>query len=206
VKLTAAVPAGAPYRASEILHIPNVTINSGAIAAIGDDALHVAAYFGDTTGNGTYSALDAQRVLRVAAALDSGFAPYILIDPVVIGDITGNGAISSLDATRILQSVVGIPTPQIPPLPTIVSAASAGNTIQTATDAPNTVAASQITEVPYLTNSISIANTDSVALTNSFPDTSSGSSDANAFDAYMSHQLTQRTGKPWRFISLTAVK
>ena len=41
-----------------------------------------------------YSALDGQRALRVAAGLDSGFAAYPAIDPVIIADITANGAIS----------------------------------------------------------------------------------------------------------------
>ena len=90
------------------------------LAAVGDDGLHVVAYFGDATGNGTYSSLDGQRVLRLAAGLDSGLAPYLLADPVVIADITGNGTISSLDATRILQEVVGLDRPEIPPLPGII--------------------------------------------------------------------------------------
>jgi hypothetical protein len=95
----------------------NVFLNGGMRAAVADDALHLAAYPGDTTGNRNYSALDGQRVLRVAAGLDSGFAAYLLVDPVVVADITGNGAISSLDATRILQEVVGLDRPEIPPLP-----------------------------------------------------------------------------------------
>jgi hypothetical protein len=124
VRLTAQVPTTAGYRASEILDITNITINNGAIAAIGDNGLHIAAYIGDATGTGTYSALDGQRVLRVAAGLDSGFALFNKIDPVVIADITGNGVISALDATRILQEVVGLDRPEIPPLPVIVTSTS----------------------------------------------------------------------------------
>jgi VCBS repeat-containing protein len=116
VRLLGQVPANAPYGAAEIIGIANVTVNGGAIAAIADDGLHVAAYFGDATGNGSYSSLDGQRVLRVAAGLDTGFAPFIKLDPVVITDITGNAAISSLDGTRILQEVVGLNRPEIPPL------------------------------------------------------------------------------------------
>ena len=65
VRLVAQVPATAPYRATHILDITTITVNEGAIPVLADDALHVAAYFGDATGNGTYSALDGQRVLRV---------------------------------------------------------------------------------------------------------------------------------------------
>src|SRR5262249_35114887 len=53
-RLIAQVPASAPYRGSQILGITSLSINEGAIATVGDDALHVAAYFGDATGTGTY--------------------------------------------------------------------------------------------------------------------------------------------------------
>jgi hypothetical protein len=123
VKLIARVPDDTPYRAAQILDITNVVVNvvnEGVISTIADDGLHVAAYLGDASGTGTYGALDGQRILRVAATLDSGFANFLKIDPVIVGDTTGNGAISSLDATRILQEVVGIDQPTIPPLPGIV--------------------------------------------------------------------------------------
>ncbi|MCM8594071.1 cohesin domain-containing protein [Accumulibacter sp.] len=115
--LTAAVPATAPYRAKQVLDLADVSINEGALAAVADDAVHLVAHFGDTTGNGSYSSLDGQRVLRQAVGLDSGFAAYPLADPVLVADITGNGAVSSLDATRIIQEAVGIDRPEIPPLP-----------------------------------------------------------------------------------------
>jgi hypothetical protein len=118
VLLQATVPASAPYRAKHVLHFTEVKVNE--LQAVGDDAIHLVAYLGDATGTGTYSSLDGQRILRVAAGLDSGFALFPLLDPVIIGDTTGNGAISSLDATRILQEVVGIDQPTIPPLPGII--------------------------------------------------------------------------------------
>jgi hypothetical protein len=117
LRIAAQVPLTAPYGASQILAISNLSLNSGTIPAIGDDGLHVAAFFGDATGNGSYSSLDSQRILRVATGLDSGFAAFLTIDPVVVGDITGNGILSALDATRLLQEVVGIDRPEIPPLP-----------------------------------------------------------------------------------------
>ena len=114
VSLTALVPTTAPYRAKEIIDISGVLVNEGAVPAVDDDGLHVVAYFGDTTGNGTYSSLDGQRVLRLAVSLDSGLAPFLLGDPAVIADITGNALVSAIDATRIFQEVVGIDRPEIP--------------------------------------------------------------------------------------------
>jgi hypothetical protein len=75
------------------------------------------AYFGDVIGNGGYSGLDAQRVARVGVGLDSGFAAYPHIDPVVLADITGNGKLSGLDAQRIALVAAGADTPEIPPIP-----------------------------------------------------------------------------------------
>jgi hypothetical protein len=120
VRLIARAPDTAPYRGSHVLDLHSVSLNDGAIAAAIDDGVHIAAYVGDTTGTGTYSSLDATRILRVAAGLDTGFATFIKIDPVLIGDVTGNGVLSSLDATRVLQEVVGIDRPEIPDRPNIV--------------------------------------------------------------------------------------
>jgi hypothetical protein len=125
VSLVATVPSGATYKASHLLHISSLSINEGGLAATADDAIHVAAYFGDATGNGGYSGLDAQRVARVSVGLDSGYSAYPLIDPVIIGDITGNGALSGLDANRIAQEAVGIDRPEIPPIPSPDSQPSA---------------------------------------------------------------------------------
>ena len=119
VKLIARVPATAPYGASHILHLANVSVNAGTTPLSADDALHVVAYLGDATANRSYSALDGQRILRVAGGLDTGFAPFIMIDPVIIADITGDGSVTSLDATRILQEVIGIDRLEIPPLPSV---------------------------------------------------------------------------------------
>ena len=116
-RLTAAVPDTAPYTSKQVLDLTNVQVNGAA--ARDDDGLMVVGYFGDTSGNGGYSAIDAQRALRVAVGLDSGFGAYQLADPLITADITGNGIITSTDATRILQAALGIPVAQIPALPTM---------------------------------------------------------------------------------------
>jgi hypothetical protein len=124
LSLTATIPETAPYRAKQVLDLSDVSLNEGNLTAGADDAVHLVAYFGDATGNGSYSSLDGQRVLRQTVRLDSGFAAYPLADPVLVADITANGTVSSLDATRILQEVVGIDRPEIPPLAGITITAS----------------------------------------------------------------------------------
>lgn len=126
VVLTAEVPDTAPYAAKHVLDLTDITINGGTLSAVDNDGLHVAAYFGDTTGNAGYSSADANLASRVALGLDSGFAAYRSADPVVIADITGNGTVNSTDATRILQEATGIDRPEIPPLPGIIPPSSPG--------------------------------------------------------------------------------
>ena len=84
-----------------------------------DPGLVALAYAGDTTGNGTLSSLDAQRIQRVVVDLDSGFEAYNHLHPALIGDTTGNGALSSLDAARIQQQVVGLPVNSFPDVVTL---------------------------------------------------------------------------------------
>jgi carbonic anhydrase/acetyltransferase-like protein (isoleucine patch superfamily) len=119
--ILAAVPGTAPYGAKQIVTI-EAGLDDGRIPVLSGAALHVVAYLGDATGNRAYSALDAQRVLRVSTQRDTGFAAYPLVDPVIIADASGNGELSALDATRILQVSVGLDRPEIPRLPGIIEA------------------------------------------------------------------------------------
>lgn len=126
VALTATVPSNAPYTGKNFLDLTNLQLNGGAIPVRDVDGVHVVAFFGDTTANGAYSALDASRVQRVSVGLDNGFAAYQLLDPRIIADITGNAAVSALDASRILQLGVGFSVPNVPPLPTGVTVTVTG--------------------------------------------------------------------------------
>ncbi len=119
VTLTAAVPPSATYGDGHSIDISEIVVTNMAdepIAATADDALQTVVYFGDATGNASYSGLDAQRTARVGVGLDSGFEAHSRIDPVIVADITGNGAISGLDAQRIALAAVGLNAPEIPPI------------------------------------------------------------------------------------------
>lgn len=131
IRLVANVPDGADYGSAHAIHFSSIEVNAGAIQAIGDSAVHVVAFPGDSNGNGRYDAEDARLIARVGVGLDTGFvvAPatgsetnprlFALIDPVIIGDVTGVDGISPLDASDILRLVVGLPTPNIPALPSL---------------------------------------------------------------------------------------
>ena len=126
VELVANVPASARYGSKQVLDIQVASINGSAALAAAvadDDALHVVGYFGDTSGNATYTTLDGQKIQRVLVKLDSGFAAWANVDPLMVADITGDGRLNSLDASRVLQEVSylsGASTVdrlEIPPIP-----------------------------------------------------------------------------------------
>jgi hypothetical protein len=123
VTLTANVPAAATYGSSHVLDITHMVASDAggtSLPATGDDAIHVVSLFGDTTGNGTYSGLDAQRAARVAVRLDGGFAMFPAVDPAIIADVTGNGSVSGLDAQRIAQQAAGTDPDEIPQPPELL--------------------------------------------------------------------------------------
>jgi hypothetical protein len=92
-------------------------VNEGVVLAAADEAVFVAAYFGDATRSGTYSGLDAQRIARVCVGPDDGFEEFPTVDPLIIGDITGKAGMTGLDAQRVAMEAVGLDAPEIPPLP-----------------------------------------------------------------------------------------
>src|SRR5262249_48594292 len=67
--IVAAVPTSAAtsYKAKELLSLTAIVVNNGAVTgAVGASAVHVNAYLGDVTGNGTIDGLDVATALTVA--------------------------------------------------------------------------------------------------------------------------------------------
>ncbi len=128
--LAATVPnsAAAFYKSKALLHWSGVKLNGGAIAALGDDAVEVVAYFGDAAGtaNGSLSAGDGSDISAVATGLGNnaaagtlgGFAAFPLADPVIIAGLSNNGLVDATDVTLFNAVLAGIPKPQIPSIPT----------------------------------------------------------------------------------------
>jgi hypothetical protein len=118
IDLLASVPTNAPYLSRHVLDFTNISLNAGSLPALDDDAVHVVAYFGDTTGSGNYGSSDASRISRLAVGIESGLQSFRLLDPVIVADLTGNGSFSGSDTTRIQQVIVGITIAEGPtPLP-----------------------------------------------------------------------------------------
>ena len=126
IDLVARVPDSAPYGAKHVLDLSVESIDGGAPVAgnvVDDDALHLVGYLGDTSGNAAYTTLDGQQIQRLLVKLDTGFAAWPNVDPLLIADINGSGTLTSLDASRVLQEVSyltgasAIDRPEIPPIP-----------------------------------------------------------------------------------------
>lgn len=120
------VPNDAPYTSSQLLSWGQIQLNGGAIGGTGDSAVHCVAYFGDSSGNGGYSALDASFIARVAVGLDTGFDAFELTDPRIIGDLNHDGSFTPSDALGTLRQSVGIAQPTIPPLPGVMTPLTPG--------------------------------------------------------------------------------
>ena len=124
---TATVPATATYGAKQVLDITSLTVfdNDPGIPqerlSIGDDAVQVSAYFGDTSGNRQIQSNDGTLIARVNALLDTGFTAYQMADPVIIADFSGNNQLQSNDGTLLARYNALISTPQIPTVPTAPS-------------------------------------------------------------------------------------
>jgi autotransporter-associated beta strand protein len=115
--LTATVPANAAYKSKTLLHFSSVSLNGGAISAIGDDGVQAVAFLADTSGDGLYTSGDSVLESHVASASDSGFAAFPVLDPVIVGDISGDGKITATDVGVLNNFLSGGTVPQIPPNP-----------------------------------------------------------------------------------------
>ena len=115
--LEASVPITAVYGAKDLLHFSAVSLDSGVRLVHSDDGLHIVAFVGDTSGDGSYTTLDFQRFQRVLLKQDSGFGAWPLVDPVIIGDIDHNGLLQSVDALKLAYQVGGTNQKDIPAIP-----------------------------------------------------------------------------------------
>ena len=115
--------ASSLYKAKQLLRLTNIVATGAAAAPVGNSAVHVAAFFGDATGDGTFSGGDASAVSRVVSNADTvpgttqvgGLGAYPLLDPFVLTDFNNTGPTDSSDVTLINSYLVRqqsqIPTP-----------------------------------------------------------------------------------------------
>ena len=124
--LTATVPGTALYKSKDLLHFTSVSLNSGAIAAVGADAVQVVAFLGDASGDGYITSADAVDLWNVAGGSDAGFAAYRLADPYIIGDLSGDGKADGAAYSLLTKYINSTVTPQMPAWPGVPSNFAAG--------------------------------------------------------------------------------
>ena len=124
--LTATVPSAALYKSKDLLHFSSVSLNNGAIAAVGADAVQVVAFLGDASGDGYITSADAVDVENVAGGSDAGFAAYRLADPYIIGDLSGDGKADGATYSLLTKYINSTVTPQMPAWPGVPSNFAAG--------------------------------------------------------------------------------
>ncbi|MCY2990669.1 MAG: S8 family serine peptidase [Planctomycetota bacterium] len=120
---TAAVPATAFYGAKHVLDIADLHVYDDGpvpaeLSAVDDDAIHVAAFFGDASGSRGYNSPDVTLVQRVIGQLNTGFSAYQLADPLLLADITGNAKLQANDTVSLQRLIGQVPVGNVPALPT----------------------------------------------------------------------------------------
>lgn len=102
-----------------MLDLGNIQVNGGALAARGDDGVHLVGYLADASGDGAFGSLDLARVQGLISSTnaEAGLSAYPTVDPVLVADINASGGINSADLARIQLVAKGTSTPLIPAIP-----------------------------------------------------------------------------------------
>jgi hypothetical protein len=126
--IVASVPdsAASKYKAKDLLTLNSISINGATFSGVATSAVHVNAYFGDVTGNGSIDALDVAFANSVAQGNATGFNAYTLLDPAIIGDVAGDISVDAGDVSTLAAYVSQLPTPKIPAIPTGLTIIAAG--------------------------------------------------------------------------------
>jgi hypothetical protein len=137
---TVPMPATASYGARQLLHFSSEQLRgtAGSITVTNQDAVQVAAFFGDVVGSAaSFGLVDATAISAVAGLTPSatqqtipGFNAYPNLDPVIIGDVAlqGLGGIVSTDASKMNQELT-MAQASIPYLPAGLTASPVTATI-----------------------------------------------------------------------------
>ena len=128
---TARVPDNAPYGAKHLLDVTLLSVVDDAtdpqqLPAVDDDAIHVAAYLGDTNGNGRYNAPDTTLIERLDRVDIVELPSFRMIDPQLLADANTNHDIDTGDTGAIRKLIVQMPVSSVPALPAGLSVPAPG--------------------------------------------------------------------------------
>ena len=92
-----------------------------------------------TSGDGLIGAADVNPMFNVAIGAATGFAPYSLLDPVIVGDVANDVSVDGGDVATLKSFILHFSRPVIPTLPGltgIVSLNAADPTLSLSADSP----------------------------------------------------------------------
>lgn len=97
----------------------DLQVNGGALAALDDDAVHVAAFTGDVTRDRQLSSADVALMRQLLAGDINRLPGWALLDGRIIGDVNGSGLFDAVDPLRLEQALAGmagvtVPVPDAP--------------------------------------------------------------------------------------------
>ncbi|MBP6899056.1 MAG: S8 family serine peptidase [Burkholderiaceae bacterium] len=113
-QLVATVPSGASYGAAAVIDVRELQVNGGALAALDDDAVHVAAYAGDVSRDRQHSTADVSLMRQLLSGVINRLPGWALVDGRIIGDVNGSGAFDAVDPLRLEQALAGMPGVTVP--------------------------------------------------------------------------------------------
>lgn len=115
ISLEVSVPTANPsdiYGEQQLIDLRDQVVGDGSggvFPSLAFDAVHLASYFGDVSGNGTINATDAVQVASFVAQLETGFNASLNVDPRIVGDVSGNGRVNAADAMMVPQFASTLP-------------------------------------------------------------------------------------------------
>jgi N-acetylneuraminic acid mutarotase len=117
--IQATVPnsAAANYKAKELLQLGSIRATGAIVTVVAANGIHINAYFGDVSGNGSIDGLDVATALTVARGDATGFAAYQLLDPAVVGDIASDFSVDAGAVSDLAAFTVHLPVPPLPAPP-----------------------------------------------------------------------------------------
>ena len=120
LNLIASVPATAPYASKGIIGFGSMVVrdtNLNVVPSVADNAVHVAAFFGDLNADQGYDSADTILVQRLGLETNSGKTAFQTLDPYVIGDALNDHSIDSSDTIAVQKLGVGHIVPEVATLP-----------------------------------------------------------------------------------------
>ena len=167
-RLVATIPSDATYGLAQVLDVRNLLVNAGALAALDDDAVHVAAFPGDLNRDRQHGSDDVSLMRSLLGGAIARLPAWALLDGRLLGDVNGSGRLDAVDPLRLEQALAGstgliVAIPGPAPAPTAPPVVTPAPVVRTVVPrivpkvVPRLISASPTWVSPLVTSSATIA-------------------------------------------------